>query len=111
MDKELAFKQFADRRVLKSMEVPEWGSTVHYYSVPNVDERTEITRAMLDTPNEGYWKAFWCLFREENGARIWMDHQEKEVRQRLDMAVIRRLVDESGIWDAIKGTIDEAKKP
>jgi hypothetical protein len=112
MDKQVAFKHFIDQRGLASIDVPEWGGPVHYVRVPNVDEWVTITKSMSEAPTEAYWQAFFLLTRKEDGARLWLAHEEKDARMSLDMNIIRRVIDEAGIFDAMsKATIDSGKKP
>jgi len=112
MDKAKAFAHFVAQRTLSSIDVPEWGGPVYFIKVPNVEEWVTITRAMTDAPTEAYWKAFFLMTRREDGGRLWLDHEEKDARQKLDMAVIRRFIDAAGIFEAMSSSsIEEGKKP
>jgi hypothetical protein len=112
VDKAKAFQHFVAQRTLSSVDVPEWGGPVHFVTMPNVDEWVAITKAMNDSATEAYWRAFFLMTRKEDGARLWLDHEEKDARQQLDMAVIRRVIDASGIFEAMsKQSIDAGKKP
>jgi len=112
MDKSLAFKHFVDQRQLQSIDVPEWGGPVHYMPIPNVDEWCSITKAMSENATEAYWQSFFLLTRKEDGARLWLDHEQKEARMQLDMSVIRRFVDATGIFEAMtRQSIAQGKKP
>lgn len=113
--KEAAVAHFASQREqLESIEVPEWGGRLYFVRHPTVREYSEITKNVDEHGNltaEASFTAFFLMTRKQDGTRLFFAQERSTIDDRIAPEVVRRLVAEMGIFAAMSGRSEAAKKP
>lgn len=115
-----AVKHFKEARVLKRVEVPEWGGAYFYYTPCNIAERNKILEFYDAAKDQFTPDAVTMMFmvrgRTEDGSLLFsraaFDESFKRVTQDFDPHVVQRIVSEMGGIMSIFGgvTPEEAEK-
>jgi len=109
----IAQEQFKSTRgELQYVEVPEWENRkVFYYSVPNVDEFIRLSKDISrDESTEAVLTAFMLFARDENGKRLFGEHNRKTIREFFDARVVSRIVGEMGVFANLFADADDEAK-
>lgn len=117
---EAAKAQFAAKRELKEIEVPEWGGSIFYYVPPSVRERSRVLEC-YDRHTSSFSPdtaavCFMARARDKNGHRLFSDvgweREKAEVLDKYDPDVVDRVVREMGGFLSALGTvtIEDAEK-
>ena len=111
--KEAAHSQFSQRRSeLRRIEVPEWssdGKTASVYCRPalNVGEFIALARYVDSRTGKVDYEIFTQAFLkhalDENGARLYAEHEASSVREQIDPEVLIRIVMKMNLLNAILG--------
>ena len=95
---------------LKSVEIPEWGTSVHFYPV-TVADNEYLTQKFKGMVEDSVYSVELVFFKslDEHGERIWTTEEDREfLRKRVDQDIIIRIITamgrRRGVQDAKKNS-------
>ena len=110
--KDAAQAHFSERRAeLRQIEIPEWSSdgTASVYCRPalNVGEFIELARYVDSRTGKLDYEIFVQAFSkhalDENGTRLYAEHEASSIRERIDPEVLIQIVGKMGLLSGIVG--------
>lgn len=102
---------YTPKREMGFIEVPEWGGKVFFIRRPNVREWVEISKAFEQDVAAAQVTTFLLMARKEDGTRLFNSHERLFIEENCDPAVLRRVVGEMGIFEALAGeSVENGKK-
>ena len=96
---------------LKSLEVPEWGSTI-YYKPMNIVQRDKIMKHALNNElGAAAVEAVILRSLKEDGSRVFKDADKVDLTRQVDPKVVDRIFAEmGGVDDDLLPTVEETKE-
>ena len=108
------------RGELQFIEVPEWEvngkpAKIYYFARPNVDEFLKIAEHVKSDASgikfDAYIEAFMLFARDENGKRLFGQHQKTSIHEQFDPAIVMYVVNQMGVFSNMlsNGGVENAK--